>query len=57
MEPKYGIHMTMEAPSEQNFLKEELSLLLGEVGRLQQIIAELLQKNQELRKALADSKV
>jgi hypothetical protein len=56
MEPKYRIHMMMEAPSEQNFLKEELSLLLGEVGRLQQIIAELLQKNQELRKELADSK-
>ena len=41
--------MMIQTSSEEELLKEQVSLLLAEVGQLQQIIAELLLKNQELR--------
>jgi hypothetical protein len=49
MKPECEIHMMIGACSEEKLLKEQVSLLLAEVGQLQQIIAELLLKNQELR--------
>jgi hypothetical protein len=57
MKPECEIHMVIGACSEEKLFKVRVSSLLAEVGRLQQIIAELLQKNQELREALADGKV
>jgi hypothetical protein len=46
--------MMIRASSEEELLKEEMSLLQAKICGLQQLIAELLLKNQQLREALAD---
>ncbi len=51
-----GIHMMIRAISEEEWLQGEVSLLQAKIGGLQQLIAELLLKNQQLREALADRK-
>lgn len=56
MGPKFGIHMMIRASSEEQSLKEEVNSLQTKIGGLQQLIAELLLKNQQLREALADGK-
>jgi hypothetical protein len=53
-QPKYGHHMTNASRSETGVVTEEVSLLEIQIGRLQQLIAELLMKNQQLREALSD---
>lgn len=56
MRPEFGIHMMIRASSEEELLKEEVSLLQAKIACLQQLIAELLLKNQQLREALGDRK-
>ena len=56
MEPNFGIYMMKRASSEEELLKEEMSLLQAKIGGLQELIVELLVKNQQLREALADRK-
>ena len=51
-----GIHMMSRATSEEELLKEELSLLQAKIASLEQLVAELLLKNQQLRSALGDRK-
>ena len=48
--------MMIRASSEEELLKEEVSLLQAKIASLQQLIAELLLKNQRLREALGDRK-
>jgi hypothetical protein len=48
--------MITPAGSEAELLKEEVSLLQAKVGSLQQLVVELLLKNQQLREALGDRK-
>jgi predicted nucleic acid-binding Zn-ribbon protein len=48
--------MMNRANSEEESLKEEVSSLQAKIGGLEELIAELLLKNQQLRKALADGK-
>ena len=45
--------MIRENP-EEKLLQEEMSLLQAKIGCLQQLIAELLLKNEQLRDALGD---
>ncbi len=52
MASEFGIHMMIRASSEEECLKEEANLLREKIGCLQQLIAELLLKNQQLRDAL-----
>jgi hypothetical protein len=42
----------IRASSEEELMKEEVSLLQAKIAWLQQLIAELLLKNQQLREAL-----
>ncbi len=56
MRPEFGIHMMIRASSEEELLKGEVSLLQAKIACLQQLIAELLLKNQQLREALGDRK-
>jgi hypothetical protein len=56
MRPELGIHMMIRESSKEELLKEEVSLLRAKITCLQQLIAELLLKNQQLRGALGDSK-
>jgi hypothetical protein len=56
MGPNFGVQMTIRASSEEEWLKEEVSSLQAKIGGLEELIAELLLKNQHLRKALADEK-
>lgn len=56
MRPEFGIQMITRASSEEELSKEEVSLLQAKTARLQQLIAELLLKNQQLRNALGDRK-
>jgi hypothetical protein len=44
----------IRASSEEELVKEEVSLLQAKIACLQQLIAELLLKNQQLREALGD---
>jgi hypothetical protein len=46
--------MMIRAGSEKELLREEVSLLQAKIACLQQLIAELLLKNQQLREALGD---
>ena len=46
----------IRASSEEDLLKDEVSLLQAKIACLQQLIAELLLKNQRLREALGDCK-
>ena len=46
----------IRASAEEELLKEEVSLLQAKIACLQQIIAELLLKNQRLREPLGDRK-
>ena len=48
--------MMIRASSEEELLKEEVSLLQAKIASLKRLIAELLLKNQQLRGALGDSK-
>jgi hypothetical protein len=48
--------MMIRASSEEELLKEKVSLLQAEIGCLQQLIAELILKNQQLRGASGDRK-
>lgn len=48
--------MITPASSEAELLKEEVSSLQAKVGSLQQLVVELLLKNQQLREALEDRK-
>jgi hypothetical protein len=48
--------MMIQASSEEELLKEQVSLLQAKIACLQQLIAELLLKNQQLREALGDRK-
>jgi hypothetical protein len=56
MGPNFGVHAMIRASSEEEWLKGELSFLQVKIGHLQQLIAELLLKNQQLREGLADRK-
>jgi hypothetical protein len=56
MRPEFGIHMMIRASSEEELLKEEVSLLQAKIASLQRLIAELLLKNQQLREVLGDRK-
>jgi hypothetical protein len=47
--------MTIPSSSETPGLKEEVDMLHAQVGRLRQLVAELLIKNQHLREALAQA--
>jgi hypothetical protein len=49
------IEMTIPSSSETPGLKEEVDMLHAQVGRLCQLVAELLIKNQHLREALAQA--
>jgi hypothetical protein len=46
----------IQASSEEEVSKEEMSLLQAKIACLQQLISELLLKNQRLREALVDRK-
>ena len=46
--------MMIQTSSEEELLKEEMSLLQAKIVCLQQLISELLLKNQRLREALGD---
>jgi hypothetical protein len=48
--------MIIQTSSEEELLKEQVSLLQAKIACLQQLIAELLLKNQQLREALGDRK-
>jgi len=48
--------MMIRASSGEELLKEEVSSLQAKIGGLEELIVELLLKNQQLRKALADGK-
>jgi hypothetical protein len=48
--------MMIQASSEEELLKEQVSLLEAKIACLQQLIAELLLKNQQLREALGNRK-
>jgi hypothetical protein len=48
--------MMIQTSSEEELLKEQVSLLQAKIACLQQLIAELLLKNQQLREALGDRK-
>jgi len=48
--------MMIQASSEEQLLKEDASFLQAKIACLQQLIAELLLKNQKLREALGDRK-
>ena len=50
---KIGIHMMIRTSSEKGASKEELK---AKIACLQQLIAELLLKNQQLREALGNRK-
>ena len=54
--PNSGVHMLLRASSGEELLKEEVSSLQAKIGGLEELIVELLLKNQQLRKALADGK-
>jgi hypothetical protein len=54
--PNFGVQMMIRASSEEELLKEEVSSLQAKIGGLEELIAELLPKNQQLCKALADRK-
>jgi predicted transcriptional regulator len=54
--PNFGVQMMNRANSEEESLKEEVSSLQAKIGGLEELIAELLLKNQQLRKALALTK-
>ena len=56
MRPEFGIHMMIRASSEQELLREEVSLLHAKIACLQQLISELLLKNQQLREVLETEK-
>ncbi|WP_188552633.1 hypothetical protein [Edaphobacter dinghuensis] len=43
--------MTIRAPSQEELLKEEMGLLQAKIACLEQLVAELLLKNQQLRGA------
>lgn len=44
----------IQATSEEELLKEEVGMLKAIIARLQQLVCELLLKNQQLREALGD---
>jgi hypothetical protein len=48
--------MMSQSNLEEKLLKEEMSLLQAKIAYLQQLITELLLKNQRLREALGDRK-
>ena len=48
--------MMIQASSEEELLKKEMSSLQAKITGLQQLIVELLVKNQQLREALGDRK-
>ena len=48
--------MMIQTSSEEELLKKEMSSLQAKITGLQQLIVELLVKNQQLRQALGDSK-
>ena len=48
--------MMIRASTEEELLKQEVSSLQAKIGGLEELVAELLLKNQRLRKALADGK-
>jgi hypothetical protein len=52
--PAFGIHMMIRTSSEEELLQEKVSLLQVKITCLQQLIAELLLKNQRLRDASGD---
>ena len=54
--PNSGVQMLLRASSGEELLKEEVSSLQAKIGGLEELIVELLLKNQQLRKALADGK-
>jgi hypothetical protein len=54
--PNFGVQMMIRASSGEELLKEEVSSLQAKIGGLEELIVELLLKNQQLRKALADGK-
>jgi hypothetical protein len=47
------MQMTIPSSSETPGLEDEVDILRAQVGRLRQLVAELLMKNQHLREALA----
>jgi regulator of replication initiation timing len=49
------MQMTIPSSCETPGLKEEVDMLHAQVGRLRQLVAELLMKNQHLREALAQT--
>jgi hypothetical protein len=54
--PNFGVQMMIRASTEEELLKQEVSSLQAKIGGLEELVAELLLKNQRLRKALADGK-
>lgn len=56
MASEFGIHMMIRESSEEERLKDEVNLLREKIGCLQQLIAELLLKNQQLRDASGERK-
>jgi hypothetical protein len=56
MRPVVGVHMIDSSEFGEELLKEEVIWLQAKIASLQQLIAELLLKNEQLRVALGNRK-
>jgi hypothetical protein len=54
MGSKFEIQVMVRVNSQPDVLSQEARLLHAKIGGLQELIAELLLKNQQLREALGD---